>query len=377
MSLASLEWGRSATGGRKRRGFGGFVVDMPLLLILFAIVGLGMVVLYSAVSAESGLLLRQALRFAVGLGAFFVVAQIPPHYLRIFTPWLYLLGVGLLLVVAVEGEIGKGAQRWLDLGVIRFQPSELLKLAVPMMCAWFMHERRLPPTFPQLMVMGLIVLTPAILIGEQPDLGTALLVTAAGGLTILLAGVSVRMMLVFGGLGLGTLPVLWSLMHDYQKARVFTFLNPETDPLGTGYNIIQSKIAIGSGGLFGKGWLNGSQAHLEFLPERSTDFIFAVMAEEFGLMGLCLLLVLYLALVGRGLYIAAEAQDTFSRLLAGALSLTFFVYVFVNAGMVSGLMPIVGVPLPLVSAGGTSMVTIMTGFGMLASIHGHRKLLAA
>ena len=376
MSLASLEWGRAASGGRKR-GFKGFVVDMPLLLILFAIVGPGMVVLYSAVSAESGLLLRQAMRFGVGLCAFFVVAQIPPHYLRIFTPWLYFLGVGLLLVVAVEGEIGKGAQRWLDLGFVRFQPSELLKLAVPMMCAWFVHERRLPPTFPQLMVMGLIVLTPAILIGEQPDLGTALLVIAAGGLTILLAGISVRVMLVFGGLGLGTLPVLWSLMHDYQKARVFTFLNPESDPLGTGYNIIQSKIAIGSGGLFGKGWLMGSQAHLEFLPERSTDFIFAVMAEEFGLMGLCLLLVLYLALVGRGLYIAAQAQDTFSRLLAGALSLTFFVYVFVNAGMVSGLLPIVGVPLPLVSAGGTSMVTIMAGFGMLASIHGHRKLLAA
>jgi rod shape determining protein RodA len=333
--------------------------------------------LFSAVSKDPSLLLRQGMRFGVGLAAFFVVAQIPPHYLRIFTPWLYFLGVGLLLVVAVEGEIGKGAQRWLDLGLIRFQPSELLKLAVPMMCAWFMHERRLPPTFLQIMVMGLIVLTPAILIGEQPDLGTALLVIAAGGLTILLAGISVRVMLVFGALGLGTLPVLWSLMHDYQKARVFTFLNPETDPLGTGYNIIQSKIAIGSGGLFGKGWGMGSQAHLEFLPERSTDFIFAVMGEEFGLMGLCLLLVLYLALVGRGLYIAASAQDTFSRLLAGALSLTFFVYVFVNAGMVSGLLPIVGVPLPLVSAGGTSMVTIMTGFGMLASIHGHRKLLAA
>jgi len=377
MSLASLEWGRSATGGRKRRGFGGFVVDMPLLLILFAIVGLGMVVLFSAVSKDPGLLLRQGMRFGVGLAAFFVVAQIPPHYLRIFTPWLYFLGVGLLLVVAVEGEIGKGAQRWLDLGFVRFQPSELLKLAVPMMCAWFMHERRLPPTFLQIVVMGLIVLTPAILIGEQPDLGTALLVIAAGGLTILLAGISVRVMLTVSVLGLGTLPVLWSLMHDYQKARVFTFLNPESDPLGTGYNIIQSKIAIGSGGLFGKGWGMGTQAHLEFLPERSTDFIFAVMAEEFGLMGLCLLLVLYLALVGRGLYIAASAQDTFSRLLAGALSLTFFVYVFVNAGMVSGLLPIVGVPLPLVGAGGTSMVTILTGFGMLASIHGHRKLLAA
>src|SRR6185503_4406084 len=272
MSLASLEWSRSATGGRKR-GFRGFVVDMPLLLILFSIVGLGMVVLYSAVSAESGLLIRQAMRFAVGLGAFFVMAQIPPHYLRLFTPWMYFLGIGLLLFVAVEGQIGKGAQRWLDLGVVTFQPSQLLKLAVPMM-------------FPQLMVMALIVLTPALLIVEQPDLGTALLVIAGGGITILLAGISVRLMLVFGGLGLATLPVLWTFMHDYQKARVLTFLNPESDPLGTGYNIIQSKIAIGSGGLFGKGWLEGSQSHLEFLPERSTDFIFAVMAEEFGLLGL-------------------------------------------------------------------------------------------
>jgi rod shape determining protein RodA len=377
MSLASLEWGRAAAGGRKVRGFKGLVVDVPLLVILFAIVAVGMVVLYSAVSAETGLLVRQGMRFAMGLVAFVVMAQIPPHYLRIFTPWLYLLGIGLLLAVAIEGQIAMGAQRWLDLGFITFQPSEILKVAVPMMCAWFMHERRLPPTFPQLLVMALIVLTPAILIADQPDLGTALLVVAAGSLTILLAGISVRLMAFFGVLGLATLPVLWSVMHDYQKARVFTFLNPESDPLGTGYNIIQSKIAIGSGGLFGKGWLNGTQSHLEFLPERSTDFIFAVMAEEFGLLGLCLLLVLYLALVGRGLYIAAAAQDTFSRLLAGALSLTFFVYVFVNAGMVSGLLPIVGVPLPLVSAGGTSMVTLLAGFGMLASIHGHRKLLAA
>jgi rod shape determining protein RodA len=375
MSLATLEW-RGAARGRKR-GFKGFVVDMPLLLILLAIVSVGLVVLYSAVSAEMSLVLRQGMRLAVGLAAFSVLAQIPPHYLRIFTPWLYLLGMGLLLAVAVEGQIGKGAQRWLDLGVVTFQPSELMKLGVPMMCAWFMHERRLPPTFPQLVVMGLIVLTPALLIAEQPDLGTALLVIAAGGLTMLLAGISVRAMLTFGVLGAAALPVLWLFMRDYPKARVFTFLNPESDPLGAGYNIIQSKIAIGSGGLFGKGWLNGSQSHLEFLPERSTDFIFAVMAEEFGLLGLCLLLVLYLALVGRGLYIAAQAQDTFSRLLAGALSLTFFVYVFVNAGMVSGLVPVVGVPLPLVSAGGTSMVTLLGGFGILASIHGHRKLLAA
>jgi rod shape determining protein RodA len=375
MSLASLEWGRGAAGGRRSR-LAGLVFDVPLLVIVLAIVTLGLVVLYSAGAAEMGIVARQGMRFAAGLAAFLVLAQIPPHYLRIITPWVYLLGIGLLLVVAVEGQIGKGAQRWLDLGFVTFQPSELLKLSVPMMCAWFMHERRLPPTFAHLMVMGLIVLTPALLIAEQPDLGTALLVVAGGVLTILLAGISVRVMLAFGALGLATVPVVWAYMRDYQKARVFTFLNPESDPLGTGYNIIQSKIAIGSGGMFGKGWLNGTQSHLEFLPERSTDFIFAVMAEEFGLLGLCLLLVLYLALVGRGLYIAVAAQDTFSRLLAGALSLTFFVYVFVNAGMVSGLLPIVGVPLPLVSAGGTAMVTLLAGFGMLASIHGHRKLLA-
>jgi rod shape determining protein RodA len=251
-----------------------------------------------------------------------------------------------------------------------------MKLAAPMMVAWFMHERRLPPTFMQVTVMALIVLVPTILIAEQPDLGTALLVLAAGGITILLAGVGWRTIAGVTLLGVATVPIAWNFLREYQRARVFTFLNPESDPLGAGYNIIQSKIAIGSGHIFGKGWLQGSQAHLEFLPERSTDFIFAVMAEEFGLLGVSLLLVLYVILVGRGLYIAAQAQDTFTRLLAGALSLTFFVYVFVNAGMVSGLLPIVGVPLPLVSAGGTSMVTLMAGFGMLAAIHGHRKLLA-
>jgi rod shape determining protein RodA len=375
MSLASLEWGRVGGSGR-RLPFGGFVVDVPLLVLLVLTAGLGFVVLYSALAADLGLLMRQGLRFALGLVAFFVLAQVPPRYLRIFTPWLFFVGLGLLLVVMVEGEIGKGAQRWLDLGVVRFQPSELMKLSAPMMVAWFMHERRLPPTFFQTVAMVLIVSVPALLIAEQPDLGTALLIVAAGGLAILLAGISVRTMMTVGVAGLAAVPVLWHYMRDYQRARVFTFLNPESDPLGTGYNTIQAKIAIGSGGLFGKGWLNGTQAHLEFLPERSTDFIFAVMGEEFGLLGLLLLLVLYLAIVGRGLYIAAEAQDTFTRILAGALSLTFFFYVFVNAGMVSGLLPIVGVPLPLVSAGGTAMVTLMAGFGMLASIHGHRKLMA-
>jgi rod shape determining protein RodA len=376
MSLASLEWGRTAGTGRKAAGFRGIVVDVPLLVLLLMICGIGFVVLYSALAANTGLLLRQGIRFSMGLVAFFVFAQIPPRYLRMWTPWAFFLGVALLITVAVEGEIGKGAQRWLDLGVVRFQPSEFLKLAVPMMVAWFMHERRLPPTFLQVVTMALIVMVPALLIAEQPDLGTAMLVVAGGGLTILLAGVSFKIILAVTTLGVSAVPVLWHYMHDYQRARVFTFLNPESDPLGAGYNTIQAKIAIGSGHVFGKGWLNGTQAHLEFLPERSTDFIFAVMGEEFGLLGLLTLLVLYLAIVGRGLFIAAAAQDTFTRLLAGALSLTFFFYVFVNAGMVSGLLPIVGVPLPLVSAGGTSMVTLMAGFGMLAAIHGHRKLLA-
>jgi rod shape determining protein RodA len=375
MSLGTLEWGRTSPG-RKTRSFGGLVVDVPLLVLLLLTASVGFVVLYSALGASTGLLLRQALRFAVGLAAFFVLSQVPPRYLRMWTPWAFFLGIALLIAVAIEGEIGKGAQRWLDLGVVTFQPSELLKLAVPMMVAWFMHERPLPPTFLQMVTMTLIVMVPALMIAEQPDLGTAMLVIAAGGLAILLAGVSVRVILASVLLAGAAVPVLWHYMRDYQRARVFMFLNPESDPLGAGYNTIQAKIAIGSGGLFGKGWMNGTQAHLEFLPERSTDFIFAVMGEEFGLLGLLLLLTLYLALIGRGLWIASQAQDTFTRLLAGALSLTFFFYVFVNAGMVSGLLPIVGVPLPLVSAGGTSMVTLLAGFGILAAIHSHRKRLA-
>jgi rod shape determining protein RodA len=375
MSLASVEWG-SLGGARRRLPFAGLVLDVPLLAILLAIIGLGFVVLFSAVAENASLLMRQAMRVGVGLTAFLVLAQVPPRYFRIFTPWLFFLGLGLLLIVMIEGEIAKGAQRWLDLGIVRFQPSEIMKLAAPMMVAWFMHERRLPPTFLQTITMALIVLVPALIIADQPDLGTALLIVAAGGLTILLAGISVRIIAFVTAVGLAAAPVVWHFMHDYQRARVITFLNPESDPLGAGYNTIQAKIAIGSGHVFGKGWLNGTQGKYEFLPERSTDFIFAVMGEEFGLLGLLLLLVLYLALVGRGLYIAASAQDTYTRLLAGALSLTFFFYVFVNAGMVSGLMPIVGVPLPLVSAGGTSMVTLLAGFGMLAAIHGHRKLMA-
>ena len=377
MSLGgSIAWSSADRRSFRTSGFAGIVIDYPLLITLLAITGLGFVVLYSAVSEDPGVIMRQGVRFTIACGVFLVVSQIPPQYLRMWTPWLYVGVLGLLIAVMLEGDIGKGAQRWLDLGIVRFQPSEFAKVAVPLMVAWFLHGRPLPPTGGQLFVMIVIVMAPAAIIYEQPDLGTALLVLAAGGLTILLAGLSFRMICLAGVAVLAAGPAIWPFLMDYQRTRVLMFLNPESDPLGAGYNIIQSKIAIGSGGLFGKGWLNGTQAHLEFLPERSTDFIFAVMAEEFGLLGLVLLLLLYLVLVGRGLYIASQAQDTFTRLLAGSISLTFFVYVFVNAGMVSGLLPIVGVPLPLVSAGGTSMVTLMAGFGMLAAINGHRKLLA-
>jgi rod shape determining protein RodA len=376
MSL-SVDWDSARRGPlRGPRSFG-LNVDLPLLVTLLIISCFGFVVLYSALGADMSALIRQGVRFAVAFAAFFVMAQIPPHYLRMWTPWFYLFGFGLLLIVMVSGDIGKGAQRWLDLGFIRFQPSEIMKLAVPMMVAWFMHDRSLPPRISHLFVLALLVFLPALIIERQPDLGTALLVVAAGALTILLAGVSVRLLATLTLVGVCAAPLHWMFaMTDYQKMRVLTFLNPESDPLGAGYNGIQAKIAIGSGGLFGKGWMNGTQAHLEFLPERSTDFIFAVMAEEFGLMGLLFLVSLYLILVGRGLFIAVQAQDTYTRLLAGSLSLTFFVYVFVNAAMVSGLLPVVGVPLPLISAGGTSVVTLMAGFGILAAIGGHRKLLA-
>jgi rod shape determining protein RodA len=375
VSLGSLDWGRQPAGR-----FGpsplGLAIDLPLLVTLIAVAAIGLFVLYSAVGGNSTLVIRQGIRFLIGIGAFVLLAQVPPRYLRIWTPWLFSIVLAMLVLVAVIGATEKGAQRWLDLGFFRFQPSELMKLAAPMMVAWYMHERRLPPTWVQLLVMTLLATAPALLIARQPDLGTAMLVAAAGGLAILLAGVSLRVIGSLLAMALISAPLLWHHMLDYQRARVLTFLNPESDPLGAGYNIIQSKIAIGSGGLFGKGWLNGTQAHLEFLPERSTDFIFAVLGEEFGLLGVVALLGLYLVLVGRGLYIAAQAQDTFTRLLAGSLSLTVFFLVFVNAGMVCGLLPIVGVPLPLVSAGGTSLVTLMASFGILAAIHTHRKLLA-
>ncbi len=349
-------------------------IDGPLLGALLLICAFGLAVLYSAVGENPRLAMNQVFRLAVGLFALLVVAQFSPDFLRRWSPWAYAGGLILLLLVLTSGVVGQGARRWLDLG-IRFQPAEIMKLAVPMMAAWYMHQRPIPPRLGQLLVLLVVIIVPTLLIAKQPDLGTALLIAASGIIVVILAGLPIRFMIALAVLAVPGAWVLWHFMHDYQRQRVLTLLNPDSDPLGAGYNIIQSKIAIGSGGLFGKGWTNGSQAQLEFLPERDTDFIFAVIGEEFGLFGVLALIGLYVFVVARGLWIAAHAHDTFSRLLAGSISLTFFVYVFINTAMVSGLVPVVGVPLPLVSFGGTSMVTLMVGFGILMSIHSHRKLL--
>jgi rod shape determining protein RodA len=349
-------------------------IDGPLLSALLVICTFGLFVLYSASGENYRLLVNQAVRLGVALIAMLIVAQLPPDFLRRWTPWGYLAGLLLLTLVLTKGDVGQGARRWLDVG-IRFQPSEAMKLAVPMMTAWFLHDRQIPPKIGHLVVIAALIAVPTIMIAKQPDLGTALLIAASGIIVIILAGMSFRLIFGLGVLAIPGALVLWHFMQDYQKQRVLTLLNPDSDPLGAGYNIIQSKIAIGSGGLFGKGWTNGSQAHLEFLPERHTDFIFAVLGEEFGLLGVMGLLALYMFVIGRGLYIAVQAHDTYSRLLAGSISLTFLVYVFVNTAMVTGIVPVVGVPLPLVSFGGTSMVTLMVGFGILMSIHSHRKLL--
>jgi rod shape determining protein RodA len=316
-------------------------------------------------------------RLVLGTFAMLALARVNPNFLRRASPWLFVFGTALLLSVDLIGYIGKGAQRWLDLGFIRFQPSELMKLAVPMMCAWYLHERALPPSVTSLLVLAGMVLIPVGLVVEQPDLGTGMLIAVGGLLVIVMAGLQFRIMGALALIGALGAWVGWHFLHDYQKKRVLTFLDPDTDPLGAGYHSIQAMIALGSGGLFGKGWMHGSQAQLEFLPERSTDFIFAVIGEEFGLVGLTLLLLIYMFIVGRALYLAMQTQDTYARLLGGSLALTFFVYVFINAGMVSGLLPVVGVPLPLVSYGGTSMVTLLAGFGILMSLYSHRKLVGS
>lgn len=352
-------------------------LDLPLLLALLLLCGFGLLVLYSATGADEAKVEAQVVRLGLASAVMLVLAQVPPSQLLRWALPLYLVGVLMLVAVEVIGDIGKGAQRWLDLGVVRFQPSEILKLALPAALAWFLAGRRLPPG--ALGVLGAVVMTavPVLLIARQPDLGTALLVASAGAMVLFLAGLSWRLIAFLGLSAAALAPVLWYFMRDYQRARVLTFLNPQNDPLGAGYHIIQSQIAIGSGGLYGKGWLNGTQSHLEFLPERSTDFILAVLGEELGLLGILALLCIYLFIVLRGLLIAVQAPDNFGRLLAGGLTFVFFVYLFVNTGMVIGLLPVVGIPLPLVSYGGTSLVTIMAGFGILMSIHTHRQLHSA
>lgn len=350
-------------------------LDGPLLLLISIACLLGVFILFSASNESSEVLMRQLLRIGVAFIALLISAQIPTDLIKRISPWSYFFGLVLLSLVLLLGEIGQGAQRWLDIG-IRFQPSEIMKLAVPMMVAWYLNERKLPPSGKQIFNIFILILIPSILIAKQPDLGTSILVFTSGILIIFLAGIPFR---YIGALTLFAIPsslLLWKVMEDYQRQRVITLLNPDSDPLGAGYNIIQSKIAIGSGGLFGKGWTNGSQVQLEFLPEKSTDFIFAVIGEEFGLLGLLCILILYILIIGRSLYIASQAPDIFSKLFAGSISLTFFVYVFVNAAMVIGLMPIVGIPLPLISYGGTSMVTLMIGFGILMSINSNQKLLS-
>jgi rod shape determining protein RodA len=362
-------------GGRTLRALG---LDGPLTGVLALIVCIGILVVYSASGQNVKMVEHHLANIAIAVTALVALARLStPQYLRLFSPVAYIIGILLLAVVAVTGHIGKGAQRWLDIGFIRFQPSEIMKLAVPMMCAWYMHERPLPPTFLDLIVMGILIMIPTAMIVVQPDLGTALLIGASGLIVMLLAGMQFRIILtsipLLGGAAWGA----WHVIHDYQRQRILTFLNPETDRLGAGYHIIQSQIAIGSGGVFGKGYMNGSQAQLEFLPERSTDFIFAVIGEEFGLLGQLLILSLYGVVVGRSLYLAMQGQDTFTRLTGGAIALSFFVYVFVNSGMVSGILPVVGVPLPLISYGGTSMVTLLAGFGILMSLNSHRKLIGS
>lgn len=350
-------------------------IDLPLLGGIVVLICVGLFVLYSGSGQSVDTIVRQLSRFAVGMAVMLVLAQIPPRTYKRWTPWLYGIGLGLLVAVLVAGAEAKGAQRWLALpGIGRFQPSELMKLMVPLMVSWYLSERSLPPGWKPVLLAALLMLVPAVLIAKQPDLGTALLIASAGFIALFLSGLSWR---YIAGLVVAAIPAgagLWMVMHDYQRQRVLTFLNPEMDRWGSGWNITQSKTAIGSGGIEGKGWLNGTQAHLDFLPESHTDFIIAVLAEEFGLLGVCALLLIYFAIIARGTYIAMNAQDTYSRLVAGSITLTFFVYVFVNIGMVSGILPVVGVPLPLVSYGGTSAVTLMAGFGILMSIQTHRKL---
>jgi rod shape determining protein RodA len=349
-------------------------IDGTLMLIAVLIIALGLFTLYSAAYENPVRIQAQLANIGAACAAMWIAARIPPQTLMRFAVPIYVVGLVLLVAVALFGEVANGARRWLHVGVVRFQPSEIMKIAMPLMLAWYFQRREASLRLRDYAIAGVILVVPGMLIARQPDLGTALLVLAAGFYVIFLAGFSWKLMAGLAVAGISALPLLWSVMHDYQRRRILTLLDPTTDPLGAGYHIIQAQIAVGSGGLTGKGWLEGTQTHLEFIPERSTDFIFAVFSEEFGLVGNAVLLVLYLMLIGRGFYIAAGAPTVFARLLAGSITLIFFTYAFVNMGMVSGILPVVGVPLPLISYGGTALVTLFLGLGILMSVQKHRKL---
>lgn len=348
-------------------------LDLPLFYCILTCFIIGLLVIYSS-KLEWYFVQKQLINFAVAAVMMLIMAQIKVRTYRSWAPVLYFGTLGSLILVLIIGDISKGGQRWLDLWVLRFQPAEIMKIAVPLMVARSLDQHILPPKHKLLLLPTLYILIPVILIAMQPDLGTAILVASTGLFVLFFAGVGWKLIISLVSMGLLSTPVMWYMLHDYQRQRILTLLNPESDPLGSGYQIIQSKIALGSGGFLGKGWLNGTQSHLEFLPERTTDFIFAVFGEEFGLIGILVLLTIYVAIILRGLYIGMRARDTFSRLLAGSLIMTFFVYFFVNIGMVNGILPVVGIPLPLVSYGGTSLVTVMISFGMLMSIHTHKTL---
>lgn len=349
-------------------------IDPLLFGLLTVLMGFGVLVLYSAADQDAGLVLRQGIRLFLGLLLLLAATQVPASWYRRWAPWIYLFGLVLLVAVGLVGA-GRGAQRWLDLGIIRFQPAEIMKLAVPLVIATWLYRRSLPPKLFDVVVVVVLVALPVYLIVRQPDLGTAALVAAGGAIVLFIAGLRWRLIVLLLGLVAAGVPLLWMNLHAYQKNRIVTFLNPESAPLGEGWNIIQSKIAVGTGGLSGRGWLDGTQSRLEFLPEPHTDFILAVLAEEFGFIGVVTLLSLYLAIMLRSLYLCTRMRDAFDRMLSGSLLFLFFIYLVVNAGMVSGLLPVVGVPLPLVSYGGTSAATLLAGFGIIMGLYSRRKFM--
>ncbi len=349
-------------------------LDPLLLLGLLALISFGILILYSASNNSIAIIEKQAIRLGLAFIIMLVFAQIPPNRYYQWTPWVFSVALILLVAVLFIGQVQQGARRWFDLKIINFQPSEIMKLAMPMMLAWYLSERPLPPKLSIMLISSIMLFIPVILTAKQPDLGTAIMIALSGLCVLVLAGMSWKLIAATIVAITAAAPFLWHHMHGYQKQRILTLLNPERDPLGSGYHIIQSKIAIGSGGVWGKGWLNGSQSHLSFLPAHTTDFIFAVNGEEFGLVGSSLILIIFIFILARCLYISMHAQNTYSRLLAGSLSLTFIFSALVNIGMVIGILPVVGIPLPLVSYGGSSMLTIMAGFGIIMSIRTHRKL---